>query len=371
MPDQVQDTLTLLAPFQFTLYGLAVGLALEFLLLRRIERILRKGHHRLGAAVLKALHWAPVCAFTAIGLHETFRASTLRESVQFDLDKVLEASVILVFTLLAGRVVGVLLRNYLQTNTAALPSASLLTSLARAAIWSVGALLILQSFQVSITPLLTALGVGGLAVALALRDTLENLFSGLQIIASRQLRLGDYIRLEGGSEGVVSDITWRNTTIRDLSNNTVVVPNVKLAQSTFTNFALPDREMQVPVPVLVPYGSDLDAVERISLEVAREVLNDAKVQLDGFEPYVRFQEFGNDNVRLTVNLRVAEYVDQFALRSDLLKRLHARFLTEDIGAPFPAHVGQQAALGMVSPAAAPPATPPPDGKAETTKILPT
>jgi small-conductance mechanosensitive channel len=353
MPDTVQAALTLLVPFQFALYGLGAGLVLDFFVLRRIEAVLRVRGQALAASILEALHWVPALTLTAVGLHEAFRASSLQESVQFDLDKVLEAAVVLVFTLFSGRVAAVLLREYLEKHSEALPSASLLTSLARAGIWSVGALLILQSFQISITPLLTALGVGGLAVALALRDTLENLFSGLQIIASRQLRLGDYIRLDGGSEGVVSDITWRNTTIRDLANNTVVVPNVKLAQSTYTNFALPDREIQVAVPVLVPYGSDLDAVERISLEVANDVLRAAAVQIEGYEPYVRFQEFGNDNVRLTVNLRAAEFADQFALRSDFLKLLHARFLSDDIGAPFPAHVGQ-AAPGVVAPGVAAP-----------------
>ena len=126
--------------------------------------------------------------------------------------------------------------------------------------------------------------------------------------------------------------------------------------------------MQVPVPVLVPYGSDLDAVERIALEVARDVLSAAAVELDGYEPYVRFQEFGNDNVRLTVNLRTAEYADQFALRSDLLKSLHARFLSEDIGAPFPAHVGIAPlnALPASSPASSPVA--PSSGAAESANV---
>ncbi len=338
MPESPSAAFTLLFPFQFVLYGLAAGLLVEFLLLRRVEAALRRRGQTLAASILRSLHWSPLLALTALGLHEAFRTSSLRYALQFDLDKALGAAVIFVFTLLAGRVAAVLLGEYLQRNTAAQASASLLTSLARIAIWSIGALLILQSFEISITPLLTALGVGGLAVALALRDTLENLFSGLQIIASRQLRLGDYIKLEGGSEGIVTDITWRNTTIRDLSNNTIVVPNVKLAQATFTIYALPDRELQVAVPVLVPYGTDLDAVERISLDVARTVLSDAKVQVDGYEPYVRFQEFGSDNVRLTVNLRAAEFADQFALRSDFLKLLHARFLAEDVEAPFPARV---------------------------------
>jgi small-conductance mechanosensitive channel len=339
MPESLDQTAALLLPFQYTLYGLLAGLLLEFFVLRRVEAVLRERGQLVPASVLRALHWAPLLLLTAFGLHETLRTSSLRENLQFDLDTALEAAVVFVFTLLAGRVAAVLLRQYLQAHSAAQASASLLTSLARIAIWSVGALLILQSFHVSITPLLTALGVGGLAVALALRDTLENLFSGLQIIASRQLRIGDYIRIEGGSEGMVNDITWRNTTIRDLSNNTVVVPNVKLAQATFTNFALPDRAVQIAIPVLVPYGSDLDLVERLALEVSRAVLRDADVQLAGYEPYVRFQEFGNDNVKLTVNLRAAEYADQFALRSDCVKRLHAKLMEANVSAPFPAHVG--------------------------------
>jgi small-conductance mechanosensitive channel len=352
MPDSVTAALTLLTPFQFVLYGLLAGIVCEYPL-RRLEAGSTRRGQRGTAAVLKTLHWAPLLAFAAAGMHEAFRASTLRESVQFDLDKVLVAAVAFVFTLYASRVAGVLLHQYLEDHSEALPSASLLTSLARVAVWSLGLLVILQAFQVSIAPLLTALGVGGLAVALALRDTLENFFSGLQIIASRQLRLGDYIRLEGGSEGVVADITWRNTTIRDLSNNTVVVPNVKLAQATFTNYALPDREIQVAVPVLVPYGTDLDLVERVALDVARAVLRDAQVQIEGYEPYVRFQEFGNDNVRLTVNLRAAEFADQFALRSDFLKRLHARFLSENVEAPFPAQVGPGPAAAALSSGLAP------------------
>jgi small-conductance mechanosensitive channel len=338
MSDKLQMTLAVLTPFQFALYGLLAGVVLEFVALRRIEGALRRSGQPDSAAILTALHWAPALALSVLGLHESFRASVLRQSVQFDLDKVLEAAIILVFTIYAGRIVDELLRQFLKFNARAAPAASLFTSFARVAVWSIGLLLVLQAFEISITPLLTALGVGGLAVALALRDTLENLFSGLQIIASRQLRPGDYVRLEGGDEGVVSDITWRNTTIRDLSNNTVVVPNVKLAQAIFTNFTLPDREIAVPVNVLVPYDTDLEAVERIALDVARGVLGDAEVRVEGYEPFVRFQEFGSDNVRLSISLRAAEFVDQFALRSELLKRLHARFLSENIGAPFPASV---------------------------------
>jgi len=254
-------------------------------------------------------------------------------------ERVLLILILVVATLVASKLVRRLLAGYLRRHPEALPSASLITTLAGVAVWSIGVLLIVQSLGIAITPILTALGVGGLAVALALKDTLENLFSGLQIIASGQVRGGDYIKLESGIEGYVSDITWRTTTVRDLSDNIVVVPNSKLAQTTFTNYALPERELSVSVPVLVPYDSDLAQVERATLEAARQVLreNDAPTSV---EPSLRFTEFGNENVKLTVILRVGAYADQFKLRSDFIRRLHARFRNEHIGAPFPARIAQ-------------------------------
>ena len=103
----------------------------------------------------------------------------------------------------------------------------------------------------------------GLAVALALQDTLSNLFSGLQVVASRQVRLGDYVKLESGEEGYVTDITWRNTSIRALPNNMVIVPNSKLASTLVTNYYQPEREMAVLVQVCVGYQSDLKKLVRL------------------------------------------------------------------------------------------------------------
>jgi small-conductance mechanosensitive channel len=211
----------------------------------------------------------------------------------------------------------------------------LITTLASIAVWSIGLLLVVQTLGVAIAPVLTALGVGALAVALALKDTLENLFSGLQIIASGQIRSGDYIKLESGIEGYVTDITWRTTTVRDLSDNLVVVPNAKLAQTSFTNYALPERELSVSVQVLVPYDADLGLVERVTLEAARQILRETGAP-PAFEPSLRFTELGNENVKLTVFLRASAFVDQFKLRSDFIKRLQARYRHERIAPPFPA-----------------------------------
>jgi small-conductance mechanosensitive channel len=202
-------------------------------------------------------------------------------------------------------------------------------------IFLMGALIILQTLNISITPILTALGVGGLAVALALQDTLSNLFSGLQIIASRQVRPGDYVKLESGEEGYVIDITWRNTAIRALPNNMVIVPNSKLASTLVTNYYQPEKEMAVLVEVGVGYQSELKKVEQTTIEVAREVMHEVKGGVREFEPFIRYHSFGDSSINFTVILRGCEFTDQFLIKHEFIKRLHERFSDGSHRNPFP------------------------------------
>lgn len=203
-------------------------------------------------------------------------------------------------------------------------------NIAAAVIFLLGLLFALDYLGVSITPLLTALGVGGLAVALAFQDTLANLFAGMNILMARKIKPGDYIRLDSGQEGEVCDITWRNTTIRSPEDNMVVVPNSRLAAAIYTNTHLPDNEMGLFLPVTVDFDSDLALVERVTLEVAREVLAGPGRAIDGFEPAVRYNAFTDIGVRFSVILRVKEYQEQYRIRHEFLRRLHERYRAEGI-----------------------------------------
>jgi len=206
---------------------------------------------------------------------------------------------------------------------------------AAAVIFLLGLLFALDYLGVSITPLLTALGVGGLAVALAFQDTLANLFAGMNILVARKIQPGDYIRLDSGQEGEVCDITWRHTTIRSPEDNMVVVPNSKLAAAIYTNTHLPDNEMGLFLPVTVAFDSDLALVERVTLEVAREVLAGPERAIDGFEPAVRYNAFTDIGVRFSVILRVKEYQEQYRIRHEFLRRLHERYRAEGIKLAVP------------------------------------
>jgi small-conductance mechanosensitive channel len=314
--------------------GILAGLVFSVLLLPALESRLRPAWAESGGA---ALHSAggPVLVLLAVaGATAADRVAPLDPDVGQAIRLVLAAlAVMAVAWFVAALSRRLALAALAHHGT--LPNATLFGNLAWVTAIALGGLIALGTVGVSITPLLTALGVGGLAVALALQPTLTNLFAGIQILGSGQLRPGDYVRLAGGEEGYVADVTWRQATIRALSNNIIVVPNAQLASSVLINYHQPEREMSVLVAVGVAYDSDLEHVERVTREVGREVLQSVPGGVAEFEPLVRYHTFGDSSIQFNVILRAHEYVDQYLLRHEFIKRLQRRYRDEGIVIPFP------------------------------------
>jgi small-conductance mechanosensitive channel len=206
----------------------------------------------------------------------------------------------------------------------------------RVAILSVGLLVLLDSLGIQITPLLTALGVGGLAVALALQDTLSNLFAGVHLLADRPIRVGDYVRIAESIEGYVVDVGWRSTRVRMLANNVVIVPNKKVAESVITNYDMPERRMSIVLPVSVGYGSDPDRVEAVLTDVAVTAAGEVPGLLAEPEPFARMNPgFGAYALEFSLICQVASFVDQYLVQHELRKRILRRFRAEGIEIPVP------------------------------------
>lgn len=239
------------------------------------------------------------------------------------------------FTWALARILAGMLQIRSQVEDKEFASSSIMGNIVKAIVYCIGLILVLQTFGVAIAPLLTALGVGGIAVALALQPTLSNLFSGLQLIASGKINIGDFVQLEGGQKGFIKDITWRNTTIETAQNNVIVVPNSKMADSILENFFLTDKQITFNVMVGVSYDSNLEHVEKVSIEVAKKVLSHFEGGVKEFEPLVRFYNFGDSSIDLKIFLRVHEYADQFLITSEFIKALHKRYNEESINIPFP------------------------------------
>jgi len=226
-------------------------------------------------------------------------------------------------------------KKLLHEPESRIPAVSIITNLVRLGALLVAALVVLQVLGIPITPALTALGIGGLAVALALQDTLSNLFAGLQILAARQIRPGDFVRLDNGEEGMVQDINWRNTLVVTLAGNTVIIPNSRLASTVVLNYQLPQPSLALVIPVQVSYASDLERVERVTLEVAREIQQTVEGAVREFEPLVFYREFAESGINFVVVLRVEIFGRIGPVRHEFIKRLHRRYREEGIEIPFP------------------------------------
>lgn len=245
------------------------------------------------------------------------------------------AALVLVATIMIARLVAEGTRAAMVRRTGGGAAATIFVNIARLAVLLVGVLFLLSNLGVSVGPLLTALGVGGLAVALALQDTLANLFAGVHLLASKKVQVGDFIRLDTGEEGQIIDINWRNTTVQQVQNNHAIIPNAKLAQSVVINYFRPEPEMSVVIPVGVSYDSDLDHVERVTREVGAEVMRHVPGGVTTHLPVIRFAKFGDSSVDLNVILRTTEFTQQYVIVSEFVKRLHARYREEGIQIPFP------------------------------------
>lgn len=238
-------------------------------------------------------------------------------------------------TLAIARILTRLMLSYQREVAPDVPVTAITQNLIRILVFIVGGLMIANTLGLEITAALTALGIGGLAVALALQEPLSNLFAGLFLSLAGQLRVGDYVELESGQAGFIVDLDWRATRIRALANNVIIVPNSKLAQTIVTNYGLPEPEMAVLVAVSVDYGSDLRRVQDVTLDVARGVLREVEGGIPDFEPLIRFHTFADSSIEFNVILRGKSFVDQFLLRHEFIKRLHARYGQEGITIPFP------------------------------------
>ncbi|MDP6339565.1 MAG: mechanosensitive ion channel family protein [Candidatus Marinimicrobia bacterium] len=251
------------------------------------------------------------------------------------LSKIIISALILSVTMASSRIGVGLLNFWAERQGTDLPSTTIFVNLARIIIISIGVLVILQSLGISITPLLTALGVGGLAVSLALKDTLADFFAGLHILLSQKVKPGDFVEMDSGHMGYVQNITWRHTTLMERTNNIVTIPNSKISAAIVKNYDKGDPSFSIRVSVGVSYNSDLDHVVKVTEEVAEGVVRDVDGAKKDAPPIVRCFEFADSSVNLKIYFRGLKYGDQHPIIDEFIRRIHKRFNQENIEIPFP------------------------------------
>lgn len=329
-------TSRIIMPVIISAVSIIVLFVVRGLSFRFLHRWARRTDTRIDDIIIRSLRTPSFYWCVAIGLYIGIAVSDLPEKYVFYFSKAIHIIVIFSITIAVSNLAGMIFTDYVQKTNIPIPTTGLAYGILKGTILILGFLIILSVLGISITPLITALGVGGLAVALALQDTLANLFAGIHILMEKSVRIGDFIRIETGQEGYVEDITWRTTRIRMLPNNMVVIPNSKLSQSIVTNYYLPEKRMSLLVPIGVSYSSDPGTVERILVEVTKNAVGDVPGLLGDPEPFVRFiPGFGDSSLDFTLICQVREFTDQYLVQHELRKRIFRRFKEEGIEIPFP------------------------------------
>ncbi len=326
--------LRLLTPTLIVLGSFVLGFLVERQGIRRLQNLTTRLGWGGADVIINSLKGLILLWFVLGGIFVAVLTLPISNNLFIVIQKALLALAIVSGTLIAARLAVGSVRYVSETRGAGNLS-SLFEMLTRIVVFTLGVLIILQSLGIAITPLLTALGIGGVSLGLAFQSTLANFISGLNLATSNKVRVGDYIQLDSGEEGYVRDIAWRHTVLQDIRDNLMFVPNSRVLNNVFKNYGLPDKEALIIIDVGVSYSSDLEKIEALTLAIAHEVMNEVEGGVPNSDPWIRYKEFGYFAVTMTVYLRIREYFDHLIVRHEFIKRLHQRFRQEGIEMPFP------------------------------------
>lgn len=203
-------------------------------------------------------------------------------------------------------------------------------------------MVVLRHFNYDILSLVTALGIGSLAIGMAAKDTLAHVISGFTLMIDRPFRIGDRIQLSGGQVGDVQDIGLRSTKIKTLDNQLLIIPNSDLCNTMLTNQAFPDNRIKGRINVGVGYGSDVEQVKRLLVTIALEV----DEVLPEPAPEAFFTSFGDSALNMSLFFWVEEYSQLFATTDKINSRIIERFREHGIDIPFPIRTIRMSTDGM-------------------------
>ena len=318
-----------LTPLAIFAVALVVALVIRKISLKLLYRRV-KDDASFVRVILEAIRVPSILWCLMAALEVALRYASLTGNQVALATKLIVAFLIISFSLVASSVAVRMIVIHASQSEMGFAVSGLSRTLTRVFILSIGGLILLRHFNISITPALTALGVGGLAVALALQDTLANFFAGVHILVETPIRLGDFIKLSTGEEGVVSDIGWRTTRVRTGQNNTIVIPNTKITSGILTNYSLPDRRVAVEVAVLVAMEADPEQVAAIVMEVA----GSTEGALTEPPPVVLFDPgITLTHMQFKLIVQVSDQMYKGAVQSRIRVRLLERF--RDHGVPLP------------------------------------
>lgn len=325
--------------------GALLILALFWLLAQLVVMVLNKWGRRLTTftstdlddRVLQRVMPYVSRLFLVFGVYLAIRSLPLNEKLIMIVSGIIYIILVVIVCSLIYHLLGELLKWYAagqeDTSGAAMSRQMMPVAEKIVSLFLMGAALIviLKHFNYDIFSIVTALGIGSLAIGMAAKDTLAHMISGFTIMLDRPFRIGDRIQLVGGQVGDVTDIGLRSTKIKTLDNQLLIIPNSDLCNTMLTNQAFPNSRAKGRINIGVAFDSDVDLVKQLLVATAAEVED---VLADPL-PEAYFASFGDSALNMSLFFWVEEYGTLFAVTDKINTLILKRFGEHSIEIPFP------------------------------------
>ncbi|WP_457756119.1 mechanosensitive ion channel family protein [Thermodesulfatator indicus] len=324
-----------LGPLAIIFTYLVIAKIVDLTFKKVLRRLVKQTSFSTDDELLQFFHWPVVLNVVLLGPLHTIYEINPGGRIEFIATNFIKSIIVLIWMITAFRLVRWITKrkSYFAERFGHLGADMLilLKNVAYVIIFLTGTLVLLSLWQINITPLLASAGIVGVAVALAARETLANFFGGISLFLDRTYKVGDYIILDSGERGEVVDVGIRSTRIRTRDDIIITIPNSIMANSKIINESAPEPRFRLRLPVGVAYGSDLEKVEKVLLDLVKDAPHVEKFP----EPRIRYRNFGDSSIDLELLCWVDDPRHKGPATHALIKRIHERFAEEGIIIPFP------------------------------------
>ena len=340
--EKLIELLTRIAPNHYVqallivIVSICFAKLIDILICRFLRKWIEKTKIELDDQIIDIVHKPIFFTIIIFGLGLATERLEFKEAINFITLSGLKTVVLFIWSIASTRVMKVFCNlfskdksrfKFIQQSTL-----SLFNNLWVLVVTGLSIYIIFLVWNIDLTAWVASAGILGLAISFAAKDTLANLFSGVFILADSPYKLGDYIVLDSGERGEVTDIGIRSTRLLTRSDMEITVPNSIMGNARILNEAGGRHEkFRISVKVGVAYGSDIDKVHSVLLDVAVQNIDVCKTP----EPRVRFRAFGDSSLDHELLCWVKKPVLRGKVLHMLNTNVYKRFIQEGVEIPFP------------------------------------
>ena len=308
----------------------------KFILKQVVKPLVKKTKTKIDDIIIKSLSSIIFYIVLLVGLKVSVQNFELRENIQTVFESVINTLLISAVSLILLKIIGNFSQQWMKEwkfrtkTTADERLIPLFQKLLKAIVIVLAVIFIFNAWKINISPLLATVGIAGLAIGLAVKDTLSNILGGLQLVLDKTFKVGDKVQLESGEMGVILDIGLRSTKLRTYDNEVIYIPNGYLANAKIKNFTHPDVSIRVNVNFGVVYGSNTEKVQKVVLEAIKKI----ETVIEEPEPAVQFLKMSDFSLDFVARAWVNSYTDAYSTQLKMTDEIYNALNKANIGIPF-------------------------------------